>query len=124
MDEIKSNEDGIGFSKVANTITTIATVCASIGVSIMNHSFIGVFSILMVFIVLPTVYSMFRLTHSDCINVDEIIDRGICYDDIMQFNDTRRNCSVGDFLDEMHQRANFWVTLISISIAFLTFINH
>ena len=111
------DDNEIPYNKDANRYVTSIAVIISIGVTLAKNSLVGSIWICLTFIFFPILYTALRFIMSDCINKALIFDRNFYDDDIMRFDDSEKNCYVKEFLEEMNQRANFWITIISMAIA-------
>lgn len=111
-------DDGeIPYNKDANRHVTFIAVLISMGVALAKNSLVGYIWICSTFIFFPMIYTALGFVMSDCINKASIFDRSFHDDDIMRFDDSEKNCYVKEFLEEMNQRADFWITIISMAIA-------
>lgn len=103
--------------KDANKLVTLSTSFLSAAVALYKNSLVGCMWILLVMLFLPMIYTLFMFSMSECYNKAAIVDSGFYEDDVMLFMDHRKNCRLGDFLDEMQQNANFYVSSIAMLIA-------
>lgn len=118
MNDAAYIDDGdIPYNKNANLYLTLIAVLISMCVALAKNSLVGYIWICSTFIFFPMIYTALGFVMSDCINKASIFDRNFHDDDIMRFNDSEKNCYVKEFLEKMNQRANFWITIISIAIA-------
>ena len=116
-DTVYTDDSEIPYNKDANRYVTLIAGVISIGIALAKNSLVGCIWIFSVFIFFPMLYTAFRFIMSDCINKASIFDRNFYDDDIMRFDNSEKNCYVKEFLEEMNQRANFWITIISMAIA-------
>jgi len=70
------------------------------------------------FILFPVMYVTFKFKISDCLNKDEIIDKGMDEGTVMIFEDSDRDIDTQEFIKNENLNANFWLVLISSILAY------
>lgn len=82
------------------------------------------FTVHMVFFVLfPMVYAFLKFVISDCINKPYIMDKGIDENAVMVFRDERKNTTVSEFISKEMRKANFWIVIASVIMAYAGFLH-